>query len=710
MNKNLVFSCVLDYSPLMAVQNYIWLINLLAIAVKPEQIYVHIVSELPSEYKAYLDSVGVHIVYKPTFDSRNKYCNKLVQLETFIESDDYDYVFLMDCDTAVVDLSGIDLTDAVYAKVVDFPNPPLNILQNIFAKNDLQVTQIESTFSIQGKQLTDWNNCNGGLYIINREFLKILAPKWTHFAKASIEQEALFTEAYSKHADQVGFALAMASLEKQVTHLGIEWNYPTHIPNEFDCVPKIVHFHNEINEHMQIKPKNDVKAKATISLINSRIKTSLEKQLSNSLFWDYRYKTCPALGSGVGSRGDVLELKKTLIKRLMYGKATSRIVDVGCGDLELMKDMPFENYTGLDISLEAVKIGKIKRPDWEFETVSITDDFISNKDITMCFDVLIHQSNPNRFKEIVKGLVDKANKRVIIGAYNEAPAYSSTITHFHNPIFDEVSEYNKFNELAIVKTYRDVSVLVGTIHENIHKRDILSLNLNKAFKEVERPDLLQYAVDVSRHHFGFFTTHYPRVFEYSWILEQLEGKTNLRVLDIGAGVCPVPLCLNDMGLQVTTVDLHPTIRNLKDKAQWNEWGYLDYSVFNKSIVSKHLDFAKFRSYKKYDCIYSISVIEHMPRSTRLKMLKRASMLLKKGGELLLTIDIVPNTNNIWNYSEGKQVENQERHGTVESFKKELNTYGFKMVSEHIQRDIFDSRTDVWYVKSTLVKKRLYDFS
>ncbi|WP_335976743.1 class I SAM-dependent methyltransferase [Gaetbulibacter jejuensis] len=704
MNKRLIFSCVLDYTPLMAVQNYIWLVNLLAVGIEPKSIYIHIVSELPKDYTSYLESLGVHLIYKAAFDPKNKYCNKLVQLETFVKEDDYDYVFLMDCDTAVIDISGIGFVDDVYAKVVDFPNPPLEILQAIFDKNELPITQIESSFPLDGEQLTDWNNCNGGLYIIKKEFLKQLAPQWINYASLCIEQESLFTDAYSKHADQVGFALAMSSLKKQVTHLGIEWNYPIHIPNVHNVQPKIVHFHQEVDEHMQVKPKNKSEVKEAIALINSRINKDLEKGLSNSLFWDYRYKICPSLGSGVGSRGEVLELKKTLIKRLTYGKTSQNIVDVGCGDLELMKDMPFKNYIGLDVSKEAVMIGRNKRPDWRFEVASISDDLIEDANIVFCFDVLIHQSDPNVFKEIVKGIVEKANSRIVIGAYNEVPGYTSTITHFHNAIINEVSNYNKFDELAIVKKYRDVSVLVGTVNEYSHQRDIGPLHLNKAFKEVERPDLLQYLVDVSRHHFSFYTAHYPRVFEYTWILEQLEHKVNLKVLDIGAGVCPVPICLNDMGMQVTTVDLHPTVRHLKDKENWNEWGYLDYSYFEKNIVSKHKDFTKHRTYKRYDCIYSISVIEHMPRETRLKMLKKAAKLLKKGGEFLLTIDIAPNTNDLWNFSEGKQVESKEEHGTIQSFKAELSAFGFKIVSEHIQRDIYDSRTDVWYVKSVLIKK------
>lgn len=531
-----VFSCVLDYSPDMALQSYIWLNSLLEHQIHASQIYIHLVSEVPNAFLEYLNEIEINVIHKNTFDNRNKYCNKLTQLETFIGLKDYDYVFLMDCDTAVIDLENVDLTEEVYAKIVDFPNPPLPILQRIFDENKLQLLPVETTLPVKGEQVTDWNNCNGGLYIIKKDFLKTFAPKWIHYAKVCIEQESLFTPKYSKHADQVGFALALTSLNKKVTHLGIEWNYPTHVKTGVNIQPRILHFHGEVKSDLTLKKVDLTLVDKAITTINLIIKKMVKKDVKNTEF--------------------------------MLTVLNSKIIN-----------------------------------------------------------------------QIIK-----------------------------------------------------------------HQRDIGVSNLKKAVGEVDRPDLLQRIVEVSRQNLGFYTAHYPRVFEYTWIVEQLEDQKEINVLDIGAGVCPVPLYLNDIGFNVTTVDLHPTERKLKDKANWNEWGYLDYSVFDKSIISKHQDFTKVRSLKKFDCIYSISVIEHMPTAIRIKMLKRASKLLRKGGELLLTIDIVPDTNDIWNYSEGKQVESQEVHGTMSSFKKEIIAAGFKIIAEHIQRDIFESRTDVWYVKAILERK------
>ncbi|GAB1855744.1 hypothetical protein MHTCC0001_05780 [Flavobacteriaceae bacterium MHTCC 0001] len=705
-NKRIIFSCVLDYSPTMAIQTFIWLTNLLAIKIPPSNIYIHVIDSLPIEFLNYLNSKEVNIIKKKPFNIENRYCNKLLQLETFQKVKNYDYVFLMDCDTAVIDLIGLKLEEEIYAKVVDFPLPSIEKLNELFELNNFNISETNTTFSLNDKQLTDWNNCNGGLYIISSRFIKELKPMWEKYALWCIQKSDVLSSAYAKHADQVGFALAMASLYKTVTHLGVEWNYPIHIENSKNVKPKIIHFHTEINEHLQIKNIENSVVNEQIELINKRINDHLSKNLSNSLFWDYRYNKCPDLGSGVGSRGEVLKLKQTLLNLITHGYTNREIVDVGCGDLELMKVMPFKNYLGLDVSNEAIKLAGQKRPDWKFKNTSITDETIEEVDLVMCFDVLIHQSDKQVFENIVKSLVIKANKRIIIGAYNSLPSYDSTITHYHNAIFDEVNKYGKFDELAVVKTYRDVSVLVGTVHKSEHNRDLASSGVNKAFSEVDRPDLLQFIVDVSRFYFGFYTAHYPRVFEYTWILKQLEEKKGIQVLDIGAGVCPIPLCLKEMGNQVTTVDSHPTSRIKQNKANWNEWGFLDYSIFDKDIKSIHKDFTKVKTFKRFDCIYSISVIEHMPRQIRSQVLKRVNKLLRKNGELLLTIDIEPKTDNIWNCSEGKQVESQKEHGTISSFKIELKENGFVIHEEFVQRDIFKSKTDVLYIKAILKRKRI----
>jgi 2-polyprenyl-3-methyl-5-hydroxy-6-metoxy-1,4-benzoquinol methylase len=243
-------------------------------------------------------------------------------------------------------------------------------------------------------------------------------------------------------------------------------------------------------------------------------------------------------------------------------------------------------------------------------------------------------------------------------------------------------------------------VIIGSVWHHKHQRDIPLSELSRALGEVKRPDLLQYIVDISRFYFGFYTSHYPRVFEYTWILENvLEVGEIKTAIDLGAGVCPIPIALSEEGIKVYTVDGHEKIRNTDTKSSWNEWGFLDYSYINSNLESHNLYFQDFNLNQKVDLVYSISVIEHMPAKVRRSILKKASMLLKIGGLLLLTIDLVPNTKKLWNLNEGKVVEDEKAHGTVTSFKKELKKYGFVVKSLEIQRGIDNARTDILYIKA-----------
>ncbi len=701
------YSCVIDNATIFQTQAFIFVKSLLYNQIEPSDVFVHTTKSETDDFLGWLTETGVNVLEVAPFDERNKYCNKLTQLATFQNIDDFDYVFLMDCDMAVVNLDGLELKEDVYAKVVDFPNPPAEILKAIYKKVGFQFAEIQTTFALEGSNVTDVNNCNGGLYIISKEGLNKIAPHWIKWANWSIENADLFTENYSKHADQVGFALAMAETNFSLNHLDISWNFPIHVSKHMlpNIEPNIIHFHSQLDNHMKLKPIGLSNVDMAVNKVNSLITDFLSSSLDNRLFWNNRYKNYPQLGSGVGSRGEILDYKRRLLKYVTFPFKLKKVLDVGCGDLEFTKTIEFKNYLGIDLSNEALELCRQKRPDWDFQNVSINDtDGVF--DLVMCFDVLIHQSSQKDFENLLNSICEKSQNRILIGAYANAPEFGSDITYYYYNFIDYVKKHPKFSELSVVGNYRDITVLSATISKKHHIRDIESAVLNTAYKSVKRPDLLQYLVDVSRHYFDFFTSHYPRVFEYTWLLEHFEYKSNQRVLDIGAGVCPLPLCLAELGHNVITVDSHPVTRKLSEKPNWNEWGFLDYNSIDDRIISHNLDFGSYKSDKKFDCIYSISVIEHMPKSSRIRVLKKARKLLKKNGELLLTIDIVPNTNKIWNRSEDKQVEDENIHGTVDTFKSELKKFGFNVVEEHILRNIEDSRTDVWFVKTILKRKFL----
>ena len=190
-----------------------------------------------------------------------------------------------------------------------------------------------------------------------------------------------------------------------------------------------------------------------------------------------------------------------------------------------------------------------------------------------------------------------------------------------------------------------------------HPRDISSHDLDAMLALTPHREALRELVACGREHIGFFPAHNPRALEYPWVLANMPAPlAGVRILDVGAGVNPLPFALAQRGARVVTVDNHPLQRDPGQRAQWNEWGFLDYSQVDGRIASLHVAYEEFPDSMTFDCIYSVSVIEHVPCVVRKAWVRQFATQLATGGVLLLTVDLSPGTNLLWNLSEGKVVE------------------------------------------------------
>lgn len=213
---------------------------------------------------------------------------------------------------------------------------------------------------------------------------------------------------------------------------------------------------------------------------------------------------------------------------------------------------------------------------------------------------------------------------------------------------------------------------------------------------------LELLVASARTRLGFFPAHTPRALEYPWLLSQLDSDlSGQRILDIGAGLNPLPFVLAARGAQVVTVDSHPLVRSGAPAPDWNEWGFLDYAAIDPRIASHHVAYEDFGDDEYFDTIYSISVIEHLPAATRRRWLARCANQLRAGGCLLLTVDLVPETERLWNLSEGVVVEQPGVHGCLADLVDELAGTGFAVESRDVERAIADSRVDLGLIAARL---------
>jgi 2-polyprenyl-3-methyl-5-hydroxy-6-metoxy-1,4-benzoquinol methylase len=238
---------------------------------------------------------------------------------------------------------------------------------------------------------------------------------------------------------------------------------------------------------------------------------------------------------------------------------------------------------------------------------------------------------------------------------------------------------------------------LGTGH---HPHDIPPAALESMERMTRHPQMLREVVAASRDTLGFFPAHNPRALEYPWIMAQLpKNVRGVRILDVGAGVNVLPFMLAQRGAAVITLDNHSTTRDPEHRHDWNEWGFLDYSLLDPRVISVRAPYEKWHDMSTFDCIYSVSVIEHLPRATQAVWIAGFKRQLKAGGLLLLTVDLVRDTNQLWNLCEGKAVEDPAIHGEFVTLLDELCDAGFEVESTEIQRNIPDCRVDVGFISA-----------
>jgi hypothetical protein len=221
------------------------------------------------------------------------------------------------------------------------------------------------------------------------------------------------------------------------------------------------------------------------------------------------------------------------------------------------------------------------------------------------------------------------------------------------------------------------------------RHDISRADLDWALDRSPDADTLRDLVAVSRERFGWFSRQVSRAFEYPWVAAALEETSPLPVLDIGTGVSPLPVYLARRGRPVVTVDNSPVIRrpNMGPR-DWDGWGFLDYTALHPGIRSLNVDaVAADIAPGSLAAAYSVSVLEHIPARARRALWPQVARWLAPGGRLLLTLDLEPGSDLLWNRVQGRQVEDPAEHGSIDSIVAELVGLGFTPVRRETLRDL-----------------------
>jgi 2-polyprenyl-3-methyl-5-hydroxy-6-metoxy-1,4-benzoquinol methylase/predicted SAM-dependent methyltransferase len=653
-------------------QRLVWSLTHFA-GVDPENIFLHVAGESDFHIQKSLEQTGARIFGIQKHPS-HLWCNKLQQLE-HLSRVDCDNFVLLDCDMVVLEQP--PLSDSILARTVDLPNPSLPVLEDIFEAAGLRFELAKTACS---GEATVRGNANGGLYVIPQKYFPKMAIAWRRWADWCLARIELFAE-YLIHVDQVSFALALAEEMLPFKELAIVYNFPTHLPlsSDFDCEPKILHYHKAVDSAQRLTAIPGLPiANAIIEKVNNSWNAHARNHFDNLAFWNSRYVLQPDLGSGLGSRGGILSHKQQLLSRVVVATGCNSILDVAGGDgvvLSALKDLV--GVQALDISPEAKGhyLKNLPQAKWRQHDIRIAAP-VEKADLTLCLDLLIHMPTLEDYSAAISNLC-QCEGALLLSGFNFPPADTGPMTYFHEDIMGSLARMNRPG--IPIGGYRELTLVwVPPVSPTNNPRDIQADTLEASIPFTCDWLLLSESLACAKKLLGFFPDQMSRCIEYPWVVNQLKDKAGLRILEVGAGVSPLPLMLASRGHKVLTVDSHGIERKLEDSKHWNEWGFLDYSKIDSRISSVNKCYEAGIARGEIDAFVSVSVIEHLPQKVRKKWLLDAHNDLANAGILLLTVDLMPFSNSIWNRSEGQIIEAEEEHGTLDDLLGDIQNAGFEV--------------------------------
>src|SRR5215469_2578112 len=140
---------------------------------------------------------------------------------------------------------------------------------------------------------------------------------------------------------------------------------------------------------------------------------------------------------------------------------------------------------------------------------------------------------------------------------------------------------------------------------------------------VDRPDLVEELARMSQATFGFVDQYSPHVVSAQWtaarLLSLIPGK---RVLDLGAGVAPLPVYLARRGMFVVCVARASMQASLPLAHEASAWQFFDYGLWHENLSAYECAVEDFVPSTSFDAIYSVCLLAHLPARSRRQLLAR----------------------------------------------------------------------------------------
>ncbi len=134
------------------------------------------------------------------------------------------------------------------------------------------------------------------------------------------------------------------------------------------------------------------------------------------------------------------------------------MLDVGCGDLEVMRALHVDGYVGIDSSTESIAIASRARPDWTFLEAPAPD--APRSEFVLCLEVAIHQETREAYLDLIQYLAEKTRKTLIVSGYDEALDHiaGNHMLFFHEPLFETLANTRRFSSVKRIGAHSDVIV------------------------------------------------------------------------------------------------------------------------------------------------------------------------------------------------------------------------------------------------------------
>ncbi len=406
-------------------------------ALSGANVMICIVDEADETYVKEFRRWGAFVRVVPRFSYFHAPSNKLRFLD-LPELFAYDAVMLLDCDTLVVrDPSPYVRGETFQAKMADLATVPHDVFERLFSAYGLAMPERKHHCTFSDEQ-TVWY-CNAGVLVFPGEVLTAFYPVWRRYTEDLSRRIDMLGSA-GFHCEQASLTLAFHEHPVPFEELPVAMNFPLHLDASQapaamqSCDPVIIHYHHLTDPSGFVSDTPYGAAQGRITAFNERLRLHRREVFNNRFFWDHRYAEHADLGSGLGSRELPLLYKRQMLRQALSEFKPESILDVGCGDQEVAVELPDEAYLGVDLSPVVIERNRLRFPNRRFAAADFATLSLPKRDLTICFDVLIHADSPELYRKIVGRLVASTAHHGIVSGFEAPPEVKSDITFFHEPL------------------------------------------------------------------------------------------------------------------------------------------------------------------------------------------------------------------------------------------------------------------------------------